>query len=439
MPPAEGLAGAGGAGGLRRAGARRVRRLGPRHRRLDAVREPRRQHGHHRHPAHSTGHGLAPTAPLHAGGRQAGYTRLAVAGSGAAVVSWGETDGKDWVVEASARDPGSETWGRPTKALLGGRDRIRVVPGGGRPRRRRRRLHTRRRGVLGARLDVLPVRRAAAGRHTQNRSAPERYSIGTKTAIRPDGEAIAVWVEGGDGRWSARSPVSGSVVARPAVFPGLGTPDALTTDSARLHPCHLAVGERQPGDGAAGCVRSGLAGAVHGPDAASHPRVLSRRLRRLRRTRGGGGTNRRHVLCRQHDAAAGATEWTAPTVLAGLAGSVWGTRYAIGTTGDVYAAYEAPNGTALEVAALDSAAPLLPRPTNRPRRPAAGVLGHCLRLLGRNAALELRRRPQRLRRNCDARLSEDRPLPGRRHGDRSAGHATTARATVAIAPRRPRR
>jgi hypothetical protein len=43
-------------------------------------------------------------------GRVAAYLRLQVAPSGAAVASWGETDGHVWVVAASTRAPVAETW-----------------------------------------------------------------------------------------------------------------------------------------------------------------------------------------------------------------------------------------------------------------------------------------------------------------------------------------
>jgi PKD domain len=140
---------------------------------------------------------------------------------------------------------------------------------------------------------------------------------------------------------------------------------------------------------------------------------------------------------------AGAADWTPPIALAGLSGSAWGTRYAIGTAGDVYAAYEAPNGTALEVAALDTAAPLI----TVFRAPRTGHAGR--RLAFSAAAFDLSGAALRWSFGDGSRSA---PGASVTHGFRKsgryrvtvtatdpAGHATTARATVATAPRRPRR
>jgi len=159
-------------------------------------------------------------------GRVAAYLHLQVAPSGAAVASWGETDGHVWVVAASTRAPVSETWSVDEQLSSVGADSYdssaavddtgdavvgwsRADPAG---------------GIVWTSVKPSGGSWSAA----VNLSQPGDSAFYIEVAMRPGGNAVAIWSVNGAGQ-SAVRPATTGVWSAPTPFPAF-VPHELVTD-----------------------------------------------------------------------------------------------------------------------------------------------------------------------------------------------------------------
>ena len=164
---------------------------------------------------------------LSTAGRYTENPQLAVASSGYVVASWAETDGRYWVIQASALSPGG-SWERAMQLSSVGGDSLgsqAVINVGGAAM-----VSWTRYDAVGPMVWVAS-RDAAGWEPAVNLSQPGAQGSSPSLAIDHRGDAIAVWNENGQGQSSFR-PSSGSwqeperfpwFAARDLVFDGDGS------------------------------------------------------------------------------------------------------------------------------------------------------------------------------------------------------------------------
>jgi len=291
-------------------------------------------------------------------GRVAAYLQLQVAPSGAAVASWAESDGHVWVVAASTRAPVSEAWTVETQLSSVGADSYdssaavddtgdavvgwsRADPAG---------------GIVWTSFKSSGGNWGAA----VNLSQPGDSALYIKVAMRPGGNAVAVWSVNGDGR-SAVRPATTGVWSAPTPFPAF-VPHELVTDGFGN-----VLADWYDGNGIQ-AAELPLASDTWGPQFAVSTQA-SFPLSYVVRFDGAGGLvavwatlddngNGTVVASRRPF---GTTSWEAPVVgsIPGSYDILYGAAFAVDADGDAAAAYQTPNGAAVGVVILDSAAPRL--------------------------------------------------------------------------------
>ena len=290
-------------------------------------------------------------------GREAGYLRLAVAQTGWAVASWGESGGHVWVVQASTRRPTDDNaWAPAVQLSTVGADAYDSSPAiddagdaivgwtRGDP--------------AGAIAWVAFDLSGAAWQPAVNLSLPGSVGTDIRVAIRPGGDAFAVWDENGQGRSAVRRASSGTW-SPSAPFPTYSVQD-LVVDSLGDVLADWVVG-------------NGITAAEipAGSDTWQQPFPVSSQqfypLSYAVRFDADGGLVA--VWGTQDDAGngfvtasrrpAGSTSWQTPVTLpvAGTFNDLYQAGFGVDPVGDVAAVYETPQGASVGAALLDSAAP----------------------------------------------------------------------------------
>jgi hypothetical protein len=135
-------------------------------------------------------------------GREVGFPHLAVARSGAAIASWGESDGHVWVTQTSVRDPGSDTWTLAAQVSSVGAstdDSSAAIDDRGDAA-----VGFTREDPSGAIVWAAFRPAGGAWQRAVPLSLPGDYAFDVRVALRPDGTVVALWDENGSGR--ARDP-----------------------------------------------------------------------------------------------------------------------------------------------------------------------------------------------------------------------------------------
>jgi hypothetical protein len=292
-------------------------------------------------------------------GRAISYPRLAVAASGAAVASWIEYAGSDAVVEASVRAAGSDDWSRAEQVSSVGADAEDSFPA----------VDDAGDAVVGfTRFDPAGAivwaafKPAGAGwQRAVNLSVPGDYAYDIRVAMRPDGTAIALWDENGEGRLAMRSASTGAW-SQQAPFP-LYTVEAFAADGvgdvvAAWQSDRVMFSELPAGSGtwtqpaAIPATEAGALGLTIGFDGT---RGLVAAWAR-EDTYGHGSL----VAARRQ---AGSAGWDAPATLGNVTGFFWNVHTAVDLDGDAIAALETGNGASVVTAILDAAAPKVAPPS----------------------------------------------------------------------------
>jgi hypothetical protein len=290
-------------------------------------------------------------------GREAGYLRLAVAQSGVAIASWGETDGHVWVVQASTRQPhDAGTWAPAVQLSSVGADAYDSSPA----------IDDTGDAVVGwtrgdpAGAIVWTAFKPSGGawQPAVNLSPPGSVGTDIVVGMRPGGTAVAVWDENAQGRWALRSSVTGLWSAS-APFPapardlsvngvgdvvadwigaGIMAVEMPAGTETWQPPFHVSSQQSDPTsyavlfDGARGLV------ALWG----------------MQDQNGNGSiaVSRRPL---------GAADWETPMTLAvpGQYDDLFNADYGVDSLGDAVAVYETSFGSSAAAALLDSAAPSL--------------------------------------------------------------------------------
>jgi hypothetical protein len=275
-----------------------------------------------------------------------------VAHSGAAVISWFEY-ASDAVVQASVREPGTADWTLAAQVSSVGasvEDSSAAVDESGDV-------------VVGFTRDdpagaiVWTAFKPAGGawQRAVNLSPAGETAFDIRVAIRPDGSAVALWTQSGEGRFAVRSAATGAWSEQPALNPSYAV-QALVADAAgdvvaawqadnvmvSVLPADsdtwqapLAIPSTGPGlqtftigfDSSHGLVAVWGIGATY--DSGS---VAASRL------------------------PAGATSWTQPTTST-VQGLLWTGHTVIDPDGDAMVIYETANGASVATVILDAAAP----------------------------------------------------------------------------------
>jgi PKD domain-containing protein len=288
-------------------------------------------------------------------GRSISYPHLAVAGSGAAVASWLESDGQVSVVQASVRAPVSNEWSPAAQVSSVGADAedssVAVDDTGdvvvgftrGDPS-----------GTL-----VWAASKTLVGdwQRAVDLSQPGASAYGIQVAIRPGGTAVAFWDEGGEGRLAVRPAATGTW-SREAPFP-LYSVQSLVADGsgdvvAAWQLDQVMVSELPAGSDAwqqpvaVPSTQPGMQGFTIGFD-------------------GRRGLVATWIRADTYDTGAlvatrlpaGAAGWESPVMLGNLTGFFSNAHGTIDVDGDAIAAFETQNGASVATAILDAAAPRL--------------------------------------------------------------------------------
>jgi PKD domain len=287
-------------------------------------------------------------------GRSVGYAHLAVAGSGAAVISWIENDGKDAVVEASVREPGSTAWEPAAQVSSTGASAEDSSPA----------VDEKGDVVVGftredpagaiAWAAFRPV--GGAWQRAVNLSPPGETAFDVHVAMRADGSAVALWTQSGAGRLAVRSAATGAWAEQPPPLSSYAV-ETLVADSAgdvaaAWQSDEVMVSELPAGSNtwqaplAIPSTAPGLQTFTLGFDSG----------RGLVAVWGTGADYNSGSLAASR-LPAGATAWTQPIVSPVVQGLLWTGHTAVDPDGDAVAVYETPNGASVATIILDSAAP----------------------------------------------------------------------------------
>jgi hypothetical protein len=302
---------------------------------------------------HADGSWTAPVV-LSTPGRPVADSHIAVAGSGAAVISWTENDSKDAVVQASVREPGSTAWEPAAQLSSTGAsvedsspavdEKGDVVVGFTRD------------DPAGAIVWAAFKPGGGAWQRAVNLSPAGETSFDIRVAMRPDGSAVALWTESGGERLAVRSAATGiwAEELSPLTFYAV---KSLVSDSAGDVVAAWQADEVTVSELPAGSDTWQAPLAIPSTAPGMQTFTLGFDSGRGLVAVWGSGVDYDSGSLAASRLPAGATSWTQPTTSTPVQGLLWTGHTAIDPDGDAVAIYETPNGASVATVILDSAAP----------------------------------------------------------------------------------